>query len=214
MIAKRTYNRVLIFTGTALLAGATAFAQMPAGGAAGQPSMPGQQPQAGQPIPAGAMGGIPTTNGASPSDMAFVSSILQSDVAEMQLGQLAQQKSQSEDVKQLATKMVENRAKLTEQMKPIASKLEVSEPKGPTKKDKQLIAKLEALSGPQFDEEYIKAVGKDNSRDVKDLKSEAESAQDPTLQQAAKLDASVLAEHQQVIEQIAQAHNVTLDAKK
>jgi putative membrane protein len=202
-----------MLSATALLAGATAFAQMQPGGAPGQQqqSMPAQQPQNQQ---QGMTPGMTAANAASPSDQAFVSSILQRDVAQVQLGQLAQQKSQSEDVKQFGQKMALNRSRLNEQLKPIAQKLDVSEPKGPSKKDKQLIAKLEALSGPQFDEEYIKAVVKDNEKDVKDFQSEAQSAQDPNLQQAAKQDATVLAEHQQVAEQLAQSHNVALDAKK
>jgi len=139
---------------------------------------------------------------------------MESDAAEVQLGQLAQQKSQSEDVKQFGQKMVENRTRLNDQLKPIADKLDIREPKEPSKKERQLIAKMETLSGPQFDEEYIKAVVKDQRQDVKEFKSASESAQDPNLQQAAKQDTSVIAQHLQAIEQIAQTHNVAVDDKK
>jgi putative membrane protein len=174
--------------------------------------MAGQQPQQQQPT-LGGLNGTPTTSGASRGDQMFVESIFKSDAVEVQLGQLAQQKSQSDDVKQFGQKMVENRTKLDEQLKPIADKLEVQKPKEPSKKDRQLIARLESLSGPQFDEEYIKAVVKDNQQDVKDFKSEAESAQDTNLQQAAKMDATVLAQHLQAAVQIAQTHNVAIEAK-
>ena len=110
--------------------------------------------------------------------------------------------------------MVENRTKLDEQLKPIADKLDVSKPKEPSKKDRQLIARLGSLTGPQFDEEYLKAVVKDNQQDVKNFNTEAQSAQDPNLQQAAKIDAPVLAQHLQSAEQIAQTHNVAIDAKR
>ena len=155
-----------------------------------------------------------TNTGASLADQAFVMSIFESDAAEVELGQLAQQKSQSADVKQLGQSMVDNRTKLDAQFKPIAEKLDIRKPKGPSKKERKLISKLEALSGPQFDEEYIKAVAKDNQKDVKDFKTEAESAQDPNLQQAAKMDAPVLAQNLQSVEQIAQTHNVSINEKK
>jgi putative membrane protein len=158
--------------------------------------------------------GMTANNGASLADQAFVASMFESDASEEHLGQLAQQKSESPDVKQLGQKMMENRTKLDEQLKPIAQKLDVAQPKKPSKKEKELMAKLEALSGPQFDEEYIKAVAKDNQQDVKDFQTEAQSASDPTLQQAAKQDAPVLAEHQQAVEKIAQTHNVAMDEKK
>jgi putative membrane protein len=213
MIANRTYRRILTFSATPLLVGAMALAQTQPGGGVQQPMSnqtanqhPGQEtsPSA----------GMIANNGASFADQAFVKSIFESDAAEVQLGQLAQQKSQSPDVKQLGQSMVENRTKLDEQLKPIADKLSVAKPKELSKKDRELVAKLEALSGTQFDEEYIKAVAKDNHKDVKDFKSEGDSAQDPNLQQVAKQDASVLAEHLQAVEQIAQTHNVPIEEKK
>jgi putative membrane protein len=215
MITNRTCNRILILSATALLAGATAFAQMQPGGGAAQQPMPGQQSQPGQQTNSGnGMGPGGLSNTASLTDRAFVEDVMESDAAEVQLGQLAQAKSQSDDVKQFGQKMVENRTRLNEQLKPIADKLDIREPKEPSKKNKQQIAKLEALSGPQFDEEYIKVVVKDQRQDVKDFKSAANSAQDPNLQQAAKQDTDVLAKHLQAIEQIAQTHNVAVDEKK
>jgi putative membrane protein len=210
MNTNRSPIRILIFTAV-FFVGAAALAQGQQPSTGSQP-MPSQQPQ--QQTTPGGLNGTPTDNAASPSDQMFVESIFKSDAAEVQLGQLAQQKSQSDDVKQFGQKMVLNRTKLDEQLKPIADKLDVSKPKEPSKKDKQLIAKLGALSGPQFDEEYLKAVVKDNQQDVKDFKTEADSAQDPNLQQAAKMDEPVLAQHLQAAEEIAQAHNVALDAKK
>ena len=203
--------RILIFT-AAIFAGAAALAQQPGTGAQPQQPMPNQQPQ--PQATQGGLNGIATANAASPGDQMFVDSIFKSDAAEVQLGQLAMQKSQSDDVKQFGQKMVLNRTKLDEQLKPIAEELDVSKPKSPSKKDKQLIAKLETLSGPEFDQEYIKAVVKDHEQAVKDFKNEAESTQNPNLQQAAKMDERVIAEHLQAAEQIAQSHNVSLDAKK
>jgi len=202
--------RISIFT-AAIFAG-TALAQAQgAGGGSMQQSRPAQEPQQTTP---GGLNGNPMAASPAPGDQSFVESIFKSDAVEVQLGQLAQQKSQSDDVKQLGQKMVENRTKLDEQLQPIATKLEVQKPKEPSKKDRQMIARLEALSGPQFDEEYIKVVVKGNQQDAKDFKNEAESAQDLNLQQTAKSDAPILAQNLQTAEQVAQAHNVVLDAKK
>lgn len=193
-----------------LLASSVAFAQTSPGGM----NQPGQQPGAtpgtypgSQPMP-GADNGM-NTNMPSPRDQSFVEKMMESDAAEVQLGQLAQEKSQSDDVKQLGAKMVENRKLLDDQLAPIAKQLSISQPKQPTKKDRQEIAKLEALSGPQFDQEYLRAVMKGHEKDVKDLKSESQGAQNPNLQKAAQMDEPVIAQHLQAIHQIAQAHNVT-----
>jgi putative membrane protein len=134
-------------------------------------------------------------------------------LAEVQLGQLAQEKSQSEDVKQFGQRMVQDHTQLGTQMQPAAKQLGVSQPKGPSKKDKQLMAKLQGLTGPQFDEEYIRAMVKDHRQDLKDFKTEVEMTQDPGVKSVAQQGEAVIADHLKAIEQIAQAHNIPVDGK-
>jgi putative membrane protein len=196
-----------------LLAGSIAVAQSPPGGSAPQqqPNMPSQQ----QTSPgAGTMGAATGPgNMQAMADQEFVKKALEGGAAEVQLGQLAQQKSQSEDVKQFGQKMVQDHTQLGDQMKPIAQQLGVKEAKGPSKKDKQLMAKLEGLSGQQFDEAYIQAMVKDHKQDLKDFRNEAQNAQDPNVKQAAQQGAGVIAQHLQTIQQIAQSHNVDVQGK-
>jgi putative membrane protein len=202
---------VLLGSASALLMSAMAVAQYPAGGAGQQqPNMPSQQPTT---PTTGTTGPDSLANQQASADQAFVRKALEGGAAEIQLGQLAQQKSQSEDVKQFAQKMVEEHTQLSEQMKPVAQQLGVKEPKGPSKKDKQLMAKLEGLSGPQFDEAYIQAMVKDHKEDLKEFKNEAQSALNQNVKQAAQQGAGVISQHLQMIEQIAQSHNVATDGK-
>jgi putative membrane protein len=217
MTAKHFSTKLLLYPAVALLAALTATAQIPAGGPGAQPQqpMPGQQPQQSpnSPTAGGPMDPTAPTQ-ASFSDQAFVRSALEDSVAEVELGQLAQQKSQSDDVKQYGQKMVQIHTQLDQQIKPLAKQLGVSEPKGPSKKQKQEIAKLEALSGPQFDEEYIKEMVKDHQKVVKDFKEEMQLAQDPNVKQIAQSDEPVFEQHLQIIQQIAQKHNVVVEDKK
>lgn len=216
MTAKRAGKSILILSAVVSLAAVTAVqGQQPGGMAPQAPVQPGQQqPMPGQPnYPGAQMPGTNPGSAPSPSDQFFVKSILESNAAEVQMGKLAEAKSQSPDVKQLGQKMVEISKRLDQQLKPIAAKLEVNMPKAPAKKEKVLIAKLENLSGPQFDQSYLQAVAKDHQKDVKAFQSEAALAHDPYVQQAARIDAPVIAQHLQVIKQIAQKHNVTLSGK-
>lgn len=183
----------------------------PGSSAPPQSNMPSQQPMNPN---TGAMGpDSSTANQQTMVDKEFVRKALEGGTAEVQLGQLAQQKSQSDDVKQFGQKMVEDHTTLGNQIKPIAQQMGVKEPKGPSKKDKQLMAKLEALSGPQFDEAYIQAMVKDHKQDLKEFKNEAQSAQDPNVKQAAQQGTGVISQHLQLIEQIAQNHNVAVEGK-
>ena len=138
-----------------LMTGVIAFAQAP--GSPQQPSMPGQQQQSptnpGTGNPGMGPGAYPGTapTGQDFSERAFVSKALEGGETEVQLGQLAQEKSQSNDVKQFGQKMVSDHSQMADKwFKPVAQQLGVSEPKGPSKKDKKEIAKLQGLSGEDF----------------------------------------------------------------
>lgn len=212
MISKQHMKKVWLCTVPALLTSAALLAQAPPSGGGQQPSAPSQPQTSQMPQQGASPGGAPT--GQNFGDQAFVSKAMEGGVAEVQLGQLAEQKSQSNDVKQFGQKMVADHTQMGDKwFKPVAKQMGVSEPKGPSKKDKKLIAKLEGLSGPQFDTEYIQAMVKDHKEDLKDFKNEAQMAQDPNVKQIATQGSTVIQQHLQLIEQIAQAHNVPLDGK-
>jgi putative membrane protein len=206
----------ILYLAALALATAAVAAQSPMGpgGSPSQQQMPGQpqttqgSPSNGAPIDPTA----PTQN--SFADQAFVKGAMEGSVAEVQLGQMAQEKAQSEDVKQYGQRMVQIHTQLSQQIKPVAKQLGVSEPKGPNKKEKQEIAKLQALSGPQFEEEYIRWMVKDHQKETKDFKEEMQMAQDPNVKQIARSDAPILEQHLHVIQQIAEKHNVAVEDKK
>lgn len=196
-----------LFVSTALLA------QAPGGGAPQQqqPTMPSTQQQQTPSTMAAPGQGQP----ANYADQAFISKAMQGGLAEVQLGQLAQQKAQSDDVKQFAQKMVNDHSQMNDKwLKPVAKQMSVSEPKGPSKKDKKLMEKLQGLNGQAFDTAYIQAMVKDHKEDLKDFQGEAQTAQDPNVKQIATQGTDILQKHLQMIEQIAQAHNVPTEGKE
>ena len=159
-------------------------------------------------------GAMDPSNPQSFADQSFLRKTLEDDAAQIQMGQLAAQKSTSGDVQQFGQKMAQIHEQLIDQMKPLAKQLEVEVPKEPSKKDRQEIEKMQALSGPEFDTAFIKAMLKDQQSDLKDFKDEAEGSQNPNVQQLAKTDVPVLTQHLQILQQLAQTHNVTAEEKK
>jgi putative membrane protein len=213
MTAKRIARKIGIVSAPVLLAGAL-LAQNPGGGGGGQqPSTPSQQQ------PPSATMGSPGAGATAPTaqnfgDQAFVTKALEGGMAEVELGKLAADKSQSQDVKQFAQKMVNDHSQMGDKwFKPVAQQIGVSEPKGPSKKDKKLIEKLQGLSGQEFDTAYIQAMVKDHKEDLKDFQNEAQAAQDPNVKQIAEQGTKVISQHLQMIEQIAQNHNVPIEGK-
>src|SRR5689334_14490141 len=133
MNVKRIAYTFSISAGTALLGATFAIAQAP--GAPQQPSMPqSQTPNSGAQSPNNPSttqtAGAPTS-AQDFSERAFISKAMEGGMAEVQLGQLAQEKSQSNDVKQFGAKMVNDHGQMGEKwLKPVARQMGLSEPKG------------------------------------------------------------------------------------
>jgi putative membrane protein len=200
-------KRTIALAAGLLLCGSVGFAQMApnAGGAAGQNTgqnagrNPSMDPQ---------MNGMQGP-GQSPTDKMFVKKAMQGSMAEVQLGQLTLQKSQNEQVKQFAQRMIDDHTKLNDQMKPVAQQLGVDAPTEVSKKDKQVMAKLQALSGSAYDQAYIKDMVKDHKQDLSEFQMEASSGQDQTVKDAATQGSKVIAQHLQMAQQMAKDQTTT-----
>ena len=202
-------KKMVAAAGAVLLCGSIGLAQ-----AGQQPSSPaGQTPGQNNPAMDSQMNGMNAPGQPSAMDKMFVKKALQGGMAEVQLGQLTLQKSNNDQVKQFAQRMIDDHTKLGEQMKPVAQQLGVSDPNGISKKDKTTMAKLQGLSGPAYDQAYIKDMVKDHKQDLSDFQTEASSGQDQTVKDAANQGSKVIAQHLQMIQQIAKDQNVNMASK-
>ena len=141
-------------------------------------------------------------------DKDFVSKTLQSGMAEIQLGQLAVQKSSSDDVKEFSRKMMDDHETIDDRMAWAARHMGVRLPSGIAKKDKELIAKLQGLSGTEFDNLYIVAMVKDHKNDEAEFREIGRQSQNPNLKQLVQQGNPLIEQHLQTIEQIARTHHL------
>lgn len=208
-----TYLRQFTFViAVALFSAAPLAAQM-----GGSGHMPGQPPQPtpGAPTYPGASTNTPDQNGQqNMADQSFVSKTMENDQDQIRLSQLAEEKSQSPDVKKYGQEMVKIHGQVDDQLKPAAQQLGVDEPKAPSKKEMKEFEKMQALSGQDFDSAYIEEMGREQRASLKEFHSEAQDSQNTSLKQAASQDEPVLTQHYQTLEKIAQDHNVDLDSKE
>jgi len=195
----------MAMAGAAVLFSGMAFSQMmPSnpGGTAAQSNAGPNSPSAMQDQMNNGMAGQAN------ADKMFVHDALMGGMAEVQLGQLATQKGSSDAVKTFGQKMVDDHTKMGEDMKPIAKKLSVPVPTKLDAKDQALYNKLEALSGTDFDNAYIKAMVKDHKKDDSEFRAEAQNAADPDLKMVAAKGEQIISQHLQMIEGIAKTNNV------
>ncbi len=186
----------------------------------GQPSTTGQGPVNGQTTgqttgmdtaPMGTMN--PGAQGKASTDKAFVNKALQGGMAEVQLGQLTLQKSNNEQIKQFAQKMIDDHTRMSEQMKPVAQQLGVSIPTKLAKKDTKAMNKLQGLSGTAYDQAYIQHMIKDHKTDLSEFQAEASNGQNPSVKDVASQGSQVISQHLQMIQQLAKDQNVTMSGQ-
>ncbi len=144
----------------------------------------------------------------SAKDKKFLMTAAQGGLAEIQLGQLATQKSNNQQVKDFGQKMITDHTQLNDQMKPIAQSMGVPVPTSPSPKDQAEATKLSALSGESFDKAYIAYMVKDHQKDVREFKAEEASTQDPTLKTTVAQGLTVIEGHLQMAETLAKTNGV------
>jgi putative membrane protein len=142
----------------------------------------------------------PGSAAATGGDARFIAEAARGNEAEIELGQLAQQKAQSPEVKSLAQRLVTDHTRANQQLKQLAQKEGVSVPAGLDKDQKDLRARLEKLNGAAFDRAFVDAQVKDHQKDVKFYQDEGSRLQDPQLKSFAQQTLPVLQEHLQMAE--------------
>ncbi len=142
-------------------------------------------------------------------DATFLMKASQGGMAEIQLGQLAQQKSNNAKVKAFGQKMVTDHTMLNNNLKPFADKDGVTPPTGLAPDDQAEYDKLNGLSGKDFDKEYVAYMMKDHDKDLADFKQEASTTQDPQLKAAVMKGEKVIDQHHKMVDKIGSSMGVT-----
>jgi putative membrane protein len=143
-----------------------------------------------------------TSPGLSTADSTFMKKAADGGMAEVELGQLAVQKASGSDVKSFGQKMVDDHGKANEQLKQLAAEKHVDLPQEPGAKHKATKAKLEQLSGADFDQAYVAEMVKDHKKDVAEFQRESKTAKDEDLKNFAIQTLPTLQEHLKQIQSI------------
>jgi putative membrane protein len=131
----------------------------------------------------------------SSGDQKFVEKAAEGGMAEVQLGQLAAQRAQSDEVKQFAQRMVTDHSTANDKLKKVASQKGITLPANLDSSTQREYEKLEKLSGNKFDREYMSHMVADHKNDVKEFESEAKSAKDADIKTFASTTLPTLQEH-------------------
>jgi putative membrane protein len=109
----------------------------------------------------------------------FIKEAIEGNLAEVQVGKLAQEKGQRADVKAFGQMLASDHGSANQKAMQVAGQLGVTTPNEPNAKQKKVYDKLSKLSGDKFDAAFAKEMVKDHKHDIKAFEKAAKATQDP-----------------------------------
>ena len=170
-----------------MLAAGLSTAALPA--TSGAQGAAGQQGQAGQPS-------------LSKSDREFVEKAALGGLLEVRLGQLAQQRASSPDVKSFGQRMIDDHAAVNKRLAELAQRKGVLVPQELDQKHREKVDKLSKKTGAEFDRAYMSDMVDDHEDDVAEFEKAAKEAKDADLKGFAAATLPKLREHLALARQV------------
>ena len=137
--------------------------------------------------PAGAAG--------TSADKGFIEKAAIGGMAEVEMGNLAQQKASNEQVKQFGSRMVQDHGKANAELKQIAGAKGIDLPSALEGEHKKELERLSRLSGSAFDREYMHHMVADHKKDIAEFQNEAKSGKDSEVKAFADKSLPTLRDH-------------------
>jgi putative membrane protein len=110
---------------------------------------------------------------AEPADEHFLKESIQGNLAEIRLGELAEKKGVSKEVRDFGATLAKDHAAANARAQQTAKSLGVSVPNQPSGEDRGLDRELAALSSDTFDHQFILNMVKDHQKDIAAYEKEA-----------------------------------------
>ena len=145
-----------------------------------------------------AAGGSATGTGAmvSRDDSKMMSDLAHANIAEIETGKLALEKTQNAQVKKFAQQMIDDHTSALKELQTLAQAKGVTLPDGTDLKHKTMATALKVMSGNSFDSQYMKRAGVgDHQATIELLQKAQKSAADPDLKAMATKMLPTVREH-------------------
>jgi putative membrane protein len=129
------------------------------------------------------------------ADEAFVMKVAKGGMAEVELGKLAAEKGSNDAVKKFGQRMVDDHGKANDELATLAKSKNITLPTEIGAEEKALRDRLTKLSGPAFDQAYMKAMVSDHVKDIAEFRTESRSGKDPDVKAWAAKTLPTLEDH-------------------
>ena len=140
---------------------------------------------------------------AVPDDAAeFATKAAANGMFEVEAGKMAQQQATNADVKNFAQQMVNDHTAANEELKQLASSLNIALPQSITEDQRDKLNNLREKQGVDFDKEYMDMMVSDHKDSVDNFENAAEDSKSADLKNWASQKLPTLKNHLQMAEQL------------
>jgi len=150
----------------------------------------------------GLMMAAPRANAAPPvctKDCNFIQAAAQGGMTEVKLGALASTSGTRDDVKAFGQRMVKEHGGINDELKALAAQKGVTLPVSLDAEHQEMVDKMTALSGSDFDNAYISGMVKDHKTDAKAFKAESSATKDTDIKGFVDKTIPVVQQHLKLI---------------
>jgi putative membrane protein len=141
-------------------------------------------------------------NNTVPDEDDFVVKAASGGMMEVELGKLAQEKGQSQEVKEFGELMERDHSKANDELKNIAQQNNIQLPDSMLDKHREHVEELSEKSGAEFDETYMDLMAEDHEKDVKLFEEASENYDNQEVKDWAEKTLSVLEEHHELAKSV------------
>jgi putative membrane protein len=167
----------------------------------------------GQPVngvPDSSMNGGGGVDTQAVKDKMFVRKATEGGYATAQFGQLAVTKSGNADVKSYGQRVIDDHATYNKELMSVADQMGVRAPSKLDKENKVEYDKLSALSGSDFDKEFLIYMMTSHRKDLRDFRTEEDATADPALKDVVTDGEKVIVGHLKTAYTLAKANGITV----
>lgn len=142
---------------------------------------------------------------ATAAEKAFIKNAANGGMTEVNLGKLAAEKGESQEVKDFGNQMVKDHSKINDNLKEVAGKLGVTLPDKVNAKHQAKIDKMEKMSGAAFDKAYVNGMVMAHEKDIAEFEKAGKEVKNEDLKKFIDDSVPTMKEHFEMIKQFSQA---------
>jgi putative membrane protein len=147
-----------------------------------------------------------TDAGKSSADAKFIKKAANGGMTEVELGKIAAKHGQKDDVKSFGERMVKDHGKANDDLKSVASKMNVEVPGKVNARHQATIDKFSKMSTGSFDAAYVKEMVRDHKEDIAEFEKAQGEVKNEDLKKFISDTIPVMKEHLEMAEKMQSAN--------